>query len=139
MRRSLLAIPATAALSAGLGAVPAAFSSGTGAMHMAGGMPTHAVATGSPAAASVQLHRRVVQVAIKSFKFQPARLVVSRGTRIVWTNRDSDPHTIKSRTARWSSAALDTGGSYAQVARRAGTFTYICSIHPFMHATVVVK
>jgi plastocyanin len=99
----------------------------------------HTSAARSSGATTVRLHRAVVRVTIEDFKFRPARLVVSRGTRVVWTNKDSDPHTIKSRTARWSSAALDTGRSFSVVARRAGTFTYICTIHPFMHAAVTVK
>ena len=81
----------------------------------------------------------VKRVAIRDFKFHSGRIVVARGTRIVWTNDDSDPHTIKSRAAGWSSAALDTGNSFSRVAKRAGTFHYICSIHPFMHGTVIVK
>ena len=81
----------------------------------------------------------VKRVAITNFKFHPARVVVARGTRIVWTNNDSDPHTIKSKAAGWSSAALDTGGTFSRIARKAGTFHYICGIHPFMHGTVIVK
>jgi plastocyanin len=120
-----------AALAAGLALVPAAFSSGARPMRM------HMAA--APAATKVQLHRRVVRVAIRDFKFRPARVVVSRGTRVIWTNRDSDPHTISGKRAHWSSQALDTGQSFAAVTRRAGTFTYICTIHPFMHGTVVVR
>jgi plastocyanin len=81
----------------------------------------------------------VKRVAISNFKFHPARIVVTRGTRIVWTNSDSDPHTIKSKAAGWSSSALDTGKSFSRVATKAGTFHYICTIHPFMHGTVIVR
>lgn len=139
MRRSVLIVPAAAALSAGLAIVPAAFPSGAARMDMHMHMPMGASAAGSAAAPSLQLHRAVVRVAIHDFKFQPASVVVSRGTRVIWTNRDSDPHTIDSKTAHWSSQALDTGNSFAVVARRPGTFTYICTIHPFMHGTVIVK
>jgi plastocyanin len=97
-----------------------------------------AVATAA-VATTVKLHRPVVRVAIHDFKFQPAHLVVSRGTRVIWTNKDSDPHTISSKPAHWSSQALDTGKSFATVTRKAGTFAYICTIHPFMHGTVVVR
>lgn len=136
MRRSTLVI-SVAALSAGLAIVPAALSSGAGPKHMPMAMaPAAATAT---AATTVRLHRPVVRVAIRDFKFQPARLVVSRGTRVIWTNRDSDPHTISSKRARWSSQALDTGKSFATVTKKAGTFAYICTIHPFMHGTVVVR
>ena len=78
-------------------------------------------------------------VAIKDFRFGPQRIVVHRGTRITWTNDDSDPHTVRSKSAHWASQALDTGDRFSVVARKAGTFHYLCTIHPFMHGTVVVK
>jgi plastocyanin len=139
MKRSLLVIPAAAALLAGVAIAPAAFPSGAQRVDMHMPMPMAASAAGSAGGATTQLHRAVVRVAIHDFKFQPARLVVSRGTRVIWTNRDSDPHTINSKPAHWSSAALDTGSSFAVLTKRAGTFTYICTIHPFMHGTVIVK
>jgi plastocyanin len=136
MKRSLLVIPA-AALSVALAIAPAASSGGSPPMRMPMAMP--AAAATAAATTTVKLHRPVVRVAIHDFKFQPARLVVSRGTRLIWTNKDSDPHTISSKRAHWSSQALDTGTSFATVTKKAGTFAYICTIHPFMHGTVVVR
>src|SRR6266480_1714841 len=98
-----------------------------------------ALAAGALLAAPTSDAQAVKRVTIKDFKFQPQRIVVHRGTRIVWTNTDSDPHTISSKTAHWASQALDTGQSFSRVAHRAGTFHYICTIHPFMHGTVTVK
>ena len=133
MRRAL--VPATAAaLTAGLAGAAVALSASGGQMHM------HMNAGASAATPTVaRLHRKVVRVAIRNFKFSPARVVVSRGTRIVWTNRDSDAHTITSKSAHWASKALNTGRSYTQTVRRKGTIRYICSIHPYMHGTVIVK
>jgi plastocyanin len=136
MRRSTLVI-SVAALSAGLAIVPAGLFPGAGPTHMQMAMAPAAATAAT--ATTVKLHRPVVRVAIHDFKFQPARVVVSRGTRVIWTNKDSDPHTISSKPAHWSSQALDTGKSFATVTKKAGTFAYICTIHPFMHATVVVR
>ena len=104
------------------------------------GMPT-AQPTSAAAAtgAVVELHQHVVNVSIHNFAFGPARLVVSPGTRIVWTNKDSDPHTVDSTKGVWTSEALDTDSQFARVFRKTGTFPYYCSIHPFMHGTIVVK
>jgi plastocyanin len=33
---------------------------------------------------------------------------------------------------------MDTGGTYSFTFQNAGTFEYVCSIHPMMHGTVVV-
>ena len=87
----------------------------------------------------VRLHQKVVRVSIHNFAFGPARLEVSRGTRLIWTNTDSDPHTVTSDKGLWASDALDTGNQFARVFKQAGTFPYHCSIHPFMHGTIIVK
>ena len=87
----------------------------------------------------VRLHQKVVRVSIHNFVFGPARLEVSRGTRIIWTNTDGDPHTVTSDKRVWASDALDTGGHFARVFKIAATFPYHCSIHPFMHAVIIVK
>ena len=97
--------------------------------------PTAARGTGTV----VRLHQKVVRVSIHNFAFGPARLEVSRGTRLIWTNRDSDPHTVTSDKSVWASDALDTGNQFARVFKQAGTFPYHCSIHPFMHGTIIVK
>jgi plastocyanin len=102
-------------------------------------MPMPATATGVSGPLRVELHQRVVKVRIMNFAFMPARIEVSPGTRVVWTNEDSDPHTVTTDKAGFSSQALDTGQAYAQVLTNAGTFAYHCTIHPFMHGAVVVE
>jgi len=87
----------------------------------------------------VRLHQRVVHLTIRNFAFQPARLVVSPGTRLIWTNIDSVQHTVASTKGAWSSKVLDTSRQFARVFGKAGTFPYHCSIHPFMHGMIVVK
>lgn len=88
---------------------------------------------------TIALHRKLVRVRIETFAFRPARLVVSVGTRIVWTNGDSDPHTVDSVSGIWRSEALDTDGTFGRVFGKVGSFAYYCSIHPFMHGVVVVR
>ncbi len=104
------------------------------------GMPMgRPAATQKMSGTVTQLRQRVVRVTIHNFAFQPARLVVSPGTRIVWTNTDSDPHTVDGTKGLWSSEALDTGAQFARVFKKAGAFSYYCSIHPYMHGTITVK
>src|SRR5437763_488200 len=108
--------------------------------HLMASMPLVQPASAPPAAGTViRLHQKVVRMSIHNFAFQPAKLVVSPGTRIVWTNKDSDPHTVDSTKGVWTSEALDTDSQFARVFRKTGTFPYYCSIHPFMHGTIVVK
>jgi plastocyanin len=102
-------------------------------------MPAARAAAASNTRTTFELHRSVVHLKILNFAFTPNRLVVSRGTHVIWTNQDSDPHTVTADHGAFSSQALDTGGRYTLVARRTGTFTYHCQIHPFMHGTLVVQ
>jgi plastocyanin len=87
----------------------------------------------------LMLHRKVVHVTIDNFKFSPTNLVVSPGTRIIWTNHDSDPHTVDSVKKVWTSSAVDPGSTFARVFKATGSFAYYCSIHPFMHGSVSVR
>lgn len=120
---------------------------GTVAMAATGGILPKASAKGAVVAAEAQrtagpvlmLHRKVVRVRIHNFAFSPAKLVVSPGTRVVWTNTDSDPHTVDSTRNVWASEALDTDGNFGRVFNKVGSFTYYCSIHPFMHGQVTVQ
>ena len=137
MRRALVPVgAATFALAVGAGATALSASGRPTPSPMRMSMDAGASAA-SPTV--VRLRKKVVRVAIRNFRFSPAKVVVSPGTRIVWTNRDSDPHTVTSRKAHWASPAVDTGRSYARTVRRKGTVRYVCSIHPFMHGTVIVK
>jgi plastocyanin len=103
------------------------------------GMPMAQPAAARSTGIVVRLHQKVVRVSIHNFAFGPARLEVSRGTRLIWTNTDGDPHTVTSDKSIWASDALDTGTQFARVFKTAGTFPYHCSIHPFMHGTIIVK
>lgn len=87
----------------------------------------------------VKLHQHQVTITIHNFKFGPPNLVVSRNTRIVWTNTDSDPHTVTSDKKVWASDALDNNTKYIRVFKTAGTFPYHCAIHPYMHGVITVK
>jgi plastocyanin len=136
MNRFLIAVPLAAGVAVGAAGVSGAFSSGPPApkaMQMQMQMAT------TSGAMSVQLHKRVVHVKIENFKFSPARVTVSPGTKVVWTNKDSDPHTATTDKRGFGSPALDTGKSYTHVLSKAGTYAYHCQIHPQMHGTVIVK
>lgn len=81
------------------------------------------------------------EVVIDNFAFGPGTLTVPRGTKVTWTNKDDDVHTVVSDadSKLFKSPALDTDESFNFTFSKAGTFTYICSIHPRMHGTVVVQ
>ncbi|MFG2288226.1 cupredoxin family copper-binding protein [Streptomyces sp. NPDC048595] len=89
----------------------------------------------APGAPAVTIH-----VTIADFAFSPSTLTVSKGTTVTWTNEDSAPHTVTSSgSGSLNSPTLRSGDSYTFTFNSAGTFSYVCMIHPSMHGTVVVK
>lgn len=93
-----------------------------------------APASSAPAAAPVATNA----VTIKGFAFSPASITVKAGTSVTWTNQDQDAHTVTSTSNAFGSKALNTGASYTYTFTKPGTYNYLCTIHPFMTATVVV-
>jgi len=79
------------------------------------------------------------QVKIDNFSFTPQTLTVAAGTTVTWTNHDDVPHNVVSTDKVFKSKTMDTDEKFSYTFTKAGTYTYYCSIHPRMTATVVVK
>jgi len=79
------------------------------------------------------------QVTIDNFTFSPATLTIAKGSKVTWTNQDDIPHTIVMLGAGVHSKALDTDNSFSYQFDKAGTFAYICGLHPHMHGEIVVQ
>ncbi len=82
----------------------------------------------------------VARVAIAGYAFRPKTLTVAPGTRVTWTNTDSDSHAVASDTGAFvESANLSAGQSFTHTFDKAGVYRYHCSLHAFMTGTVIVK
>lgn len=80
-----------------------------------------------------------IEVPIRNFAFMPMEVSVPVGGSVTWKNLDGEPHTVTSTEGLFRSGALDQGDSFTFKFTKAGTYPYICSIHPQMRARVVVK
>jgi plastocyanin len=80
----------------------------------------------------------VSRARIVDFRFRPATLNVTRGTRVRWVNRGTVTHTTTSSSGLWDSGDLAPGETFNRRFRRAGTYTYACTIHASMTGTIVV-
>jgi plastocyanin len=78
-------------------------------------------------------------ISIKEFMFAPTAMTVGVGTTVKWKNLDGEIHTIRSVDTTFASGALDQGDSFAFKFDKPGTYRYVCSIHPQMVGTIVVK
>ena len=76
-------------------------------------------------------------VEIADFAFGPAEVTIAVGGTVTWSNTDNQAHTATS-SGNFDTGAIDAGTSASVTFDEAGTFTYICSFHPFMTATVTV-
>jgi plastocyanin len=80
-----------------------------------------------------------IQVSAKNFMFAPASVRVKAGTTVTWLNLDDEPHTVFSGAGLFRSSALDTQERFSFKFEKAGTYHYLCTIHPRMVGTVVVE
>ncbi len=67
-----------------------------------------------------------------------ANPAVPAGTTVTWINRDEEPHTVAASDGSFHSPGMGTGAVFTHTFSAAGTFDYVCSIHPMMRGTVVV-
>ncbi len=80
-----------------------------------------------------------VHVAIEGLEYAPARIEVSPGTTVVWTNRAPVAHTITADDGSWGSPSLDPEESWGYTFSRTGNYAFHCAPHPFMVGVVVVR
>jgi plastocyanin len=73
--------------------------------------------------------------------FSPANAVVVLGVNntVVWTNNDIAPHTVTADDGSFNSGNLAPGQTYTYTFTTPGTYTYHCTYHPWMVATITVK
>jgi plastocyanin len=65
--------------------------------------------------------------------------MVKPGTRVTWVNHDEEAHTVSFQSnLKVGSNPLQGDQSFSYTFQTQGTYPYICSIHPFMHGTVIV-
>jgi plastocyanin len=77
-------------------------------------------------------------VTISDFEFGPATVNIDVGDTVTWNNRGPTVHTATANDGSFDSGTLDRGENYSKTFSSAGTFSYICTPHPFMTGRVVV-
>jgi plastocyanin len=77
-------------------------------------------------------------VVIEGVQFSPITVEAKVGDTVIWVNKDPFPHTVTS-PGRFDSGTIKAGRSWRFRVKTKGTFAYICTLHPTMKATLVVK
>jgi plastocyanin len=88
-----------------------------------------------PAAAQ----HKTYTVVIEAMKFTPEVLEVAAGDTVVWQNKDAFPHNATAPAGGLKSPDIASNRSWKFKARKKGEFPYVCTLHPGMKATLIVK
>ncbi len=88
-----------------------------------------------------QAHAAGHAITMANYAFSPASETISVGDRVTWTNTDQAPHNVSTTSGPVSiqSPTLNTGQSWSYTFTTPGSYSYICSIHPDMRASLVVQ
>jgi len=79
-------------------------------------------------------------VKIAAFAFGPAKVTAAPGKPVTWVNEDASPHQITVTTGGPQRGPVMTKGqSYTHSFAAAGTYDYICGLHPSMKGQVEIK
>ncbi|MEU1804252.1 cupredoxin family copper-binding protein [Streptomyces sp. NPDC019937] len=87
--------------------------------------------------ASAATHR----VVMKGYAFGPRTLTITAGDTVTWVNQDTAPHDVKTTSgpAAIHSPMLDKGQTWSFTFTAAGSYGYLCTVHPGMTGSLVVK
>jgi plastocyanin len=95
--------------------------------------------SGGSASAPTSVDSLEVLVSIFDFRYSPGNVSVPRGAEVTWVNDDKAQHTATERSSQWDTGALSEGESRAVTFTRPGTYSYYCTIHPYMEGTITVR
>jgi plastocyanin len=98
-----------------------------------------AVLIGSAAGLSAAPAAKTHTVVIEGVQFSPATLEVNAGDTVVWKNKDPFPHNVTAQNKAFHSPDFGGGQSWTYKAKTKGVFPYVCTLHPNMKATLIVK
>ncbi|MBF6061772.1 cupredoxin domain-containing protein [Nocardia terpenica] len=101
---------------------------------------TTSVAGGSGGAASTA-PASAVTVEVDKMAFSPASVTIPVGGTVTWKFSDRVPHAVQGigDSAMGINGPIVTKGEWSHSFSVAGTYRYLCPLHPEMRGTVVVR
>lgn len=96
-------------------------------------------AAASPSASPGDSAVAAYDVTMLGREFHPLTLEVTVGTTVDWLNDDGEQHTVTALDGSFGSGLMAIGDTFAVTFATAGTFDYLCAIHPLMTGAVVVS
>jgi plastocyanin len=78
-------------------------------------------------------------VTIRDFEFAPDSVTIDEGDTVTWTNDGPTSHSATAEDGSFDTGIYRAGQSRSHTFNQAGTFSYFCTPHPNMRATVTVR
>jgi plastocyanin len=78
------------------------------------------------------------EVVIRDDAFNPRSVSVTTGTTVRWVNQDAVMHTATASDGSFDSGVLRQGQTFSVQFNRAGSYSYLCELHPEMTASITV-
>jgi plastocyanin len=70
--------------------------------------------------------------------YAPGTRKIAPGSWVTWSNNGQDAHTVTAVDGSFDSGNLDPSEGFSWFFDQPGTFQYICALHPWMKARIVV-
>ncbi len=71
--------------------------------------------------------------------YMPSTVNISVGGKVTWKNVDSAAHTATAIDSSFDTSLVNAGASASNTFNTAGTYPYMCILHPWMKGTVNVQ
>jgi plastocyanin len=94
--------------------------------------------TTTPAESTAPDTTITMAVHIDNHAFDPPQLNIAPGTRVMFINDDTEPHTATADNDLFDTGELEPGDTSWIIFEGAGTVTYHCESHPDMKGSIVV-
>jgi plastocyanin len=101
--------------------------------------PATAAGTAPAPASAHPSAARAVTVKVENMAFTPSSVTVQLDETVIWSFLDAVTHNSTSLQGFWVSGPHTEGGTYARDFTSAGSFGYLCTLHPEMRGTVKVR
>jgi len=118
----------------------AALLAGCGSSSSSSSSSSPSASSTTPASGGTGSAAGTIEVTMKNLAFSLTTVHAKVGQTVHWVNDDGPPHNVTGTSGPkfTPSSTLSTGGSFQLKLTQPGTIHYICTIHPFMKATIVV-
>jgi plastocyanin len=71
--------------------------------------------------------------------YMPSTVAVTVGGKVTWKNVDSAAHTATATDGSFDTSLVNAGASASNTFNTAGSYPYMCILHPWMKGTVNVQ